>query len=329
MDYREKQQIERRYQLPETPHIIVTPSRIAKSGKFDCSLMSLSVLLDYRQEDNKEHSFEVSLFAELFNEMLMRDFGFKIFQSIQIAPEKTKEKEDVTKIKENKKENSVEEEAATKSGSKQNDVIDVNDTDDSLDKKSFVMKKENDQNDSNTAKDRDVSGKAICPRDDSEEDCYSIKSSGDRKKQNIAAVIEKERQKYYTALPELLLAFVYFDTTHCGYIFEKDIEDLFHTLGLCLSRSQTRKLLGKVISRDSLYYRKLTDKPLEYKECKAENESDADINFDSELNINNSSFNIGNKDQFPIFKQVSSNDDVNLGKENSGKTLSMVIINYD
>ena len=34
--------------------------RSAKSGKFDCSVMSLSVLLDYRPEDNKEHSFEVS-----------------------------------------------------------------------------------------------------------------------------------------------------------------------------------------------------------------------------------------------------------------------------
>lgn len=83
--------------------------------------MSLSVLLDYRPEDTKvsyilyvktylylfsrktlyknllnvqEHSFEVSLFAELFNEMLMRDFGFRIYRSLSSLPEKTKEKDE-------------------------------------------------------------------------------------------------------------------------------------------------------------------------------------------------------------------------------------------
>lgn len=43
------------------PSIIVQPSKTAKNGKFDCTVMSLSLLLDYRQEDNKEHSFEVCL----------------------------------------------------------------------------------------------------------------------------------------------------------------------------------------------------------------------------------------------------------------------------
>ncbi|KAH7983415.1 hypothetical protein HPB52_011768 [Rhipicephalus sanguineus] len=54
--------------------------------------MSLSLLLDYRQEDNKEHSFEVSLFAELFNEMLIRDFGFNIYRALLEAPEQKEEK---------------------------------------------------------------------------------------------------------------------------------------------------------------------------------------------------------------------------------------------
>ena len=58
---REKANLERKYALPDHPCIIIHPSPTAKSGKFDCSLMSLSVLLDYRPEDNKEHSFEVRL----------------------------------------------------------------------------------------------------------------------------------------------------------------------------------------------------------------------------------------------------------------------------
>ena len=35
--------------------------------------------------------FQVSLFAELFNEMLMRDFGFNIYKALCAAPEKPKE----------------------------------------------------------------------------------------------------------------------------------------------------------------------------------------------------------------------------------------------
>lgn len=50
---REKALLEKRYNLPEGPHIIVHPSKTAKSGKFDCTMMSLSVLLDYRPEDTK------------------------------------------------------------------------------------------------------------------------------------------------------------------------------------------------------------------------------------------------------------------------------------
>lgn len=60
---KERQQLEKRYTLPDAPSIIVHPNTTAKSGKFDCSVMTLSVLLDYRPEDNKEHSFEVGLYS--------------------------------------------------------------------------------------------------------------------------------------------------------------------------------------------------------------------------------------------------------------------------
>ena len=60
-DERKRQVLERRYNLPDKPNILVYPNATAKGGKFDCAVMSLSVLLDYRPEDNKEHSFEVCL----------------------------------------------------------------------------------------------------------------------------------------------------------------------------------------------------------------------------------------------------------------------------
>lgn len=42
---------------------------------------------------------KVSLFAELFNEMLMRDFGFEIFKALSKAPEKTKDEDKKDKEK--------------------------------------------------------------------------------------------------------------------------------------------------------------------------------------------------------------------------------------
>uniref|UniRef100_A0A0A9XIZ5 Cell division cycle and apoptosis regulator protein 1 n=1 Tax=Lygus hesperus TaxID=30085 RepID=A0A0A9XIZ5_LYGHE len=102
---RDKLHLEKRYRLPENPHIIVHPNRVHKSGKYDCTVTSLSSLLGYRIDDSKEHSFEVSLFAEAFNEMLMRDFGFTVYKSLVEAPEKPKEeKKDDDKDKDKKKE---------------------------------------------------------------------------------------------------------------------------------------------------------------------------------------------------------------------------------
>lgn len=39
---------------------------------------------------------------------------------------------------------------------------------------------------------------------------------------------------------ELLMAFVYFDQSHCGYLLERDLEEILYTLGLHLSRAQVR-----------------------------------------------------------------------------------------
>ena len=51
--------------------------------------------------------FQVSLFAELFNELLMRDFGFQIFKGLSQAPEKPKEED--KKKKDKKKDEKSEE----------------------------------------------------------------------------------------------------------------------------------------------------------------------------------------------------------------------------
>ena len=62
LDEKEKAQLIRRHTLPDEPHIIVHPNRKAKAGKFDCSVMSLSALLDHHPEVTKERFFEVIIF---------------------------------------------------------------------------------------------------------------------------------------------------------------------------------------------------------------------------------------------------------------------------
>merc|ERR1719381_429880 len=86
LDERKKEKLASAYKTPSNPCIFVHPNSKAKSGKFDCRVESLSVLLDYRTDDNKEGTFELSLFAELFNEMMMRDSAFKIYKKIVSTP---------------------------------------------------------------------------------------------------------------------------------------------------------------------------------------------------------------------------------------------------
>lgn len=291
--------------------------------------MSLSILLDYRPEDTKEHSFEVSLFAELFNEMLIRDFGYNIYKALSALPDKPKEviidEKEKDKEKEAKKDDAKSDDEPKEKKAKRDDE---SKTDTVKPKEEAKEKKEGDKEKPIEAADKDKKmvrekekdkERSRRRRDDeADDDTFSIRSDPKRK--------DKERQKYYTVDPDLLLSFVYFDQTHCGYIFEKDIEDLFYTLGLNLSRAQTRKLIGKVISRDSLFYRKLTDKPKDEKtdgtaaEIKPAETEIFEIDFDA--------LSKGNKIFLPIFKTLTKNESP-LQSDNTENGEKSVVVNSE
>ncbi|XP_061175292.1 cell division cycle and apoptosis regulator protein 1-like [Saccostrea echinata] len=236
---RDKASLERKYALPDNPNIIVHPSSVAKGGKFDCSLMSLSVLLDYRPEDNKEHSFEVSLFAELFNEMLMRDYGFEIYKALIKAPEKKEE--------EKKEKRSADDKSSKDSSSAKKKKTDEKEKQDS-NKKDSKESKEKEKKKEDDKKDQEK-------KEEEEGDDEDGKKDKEEKK-------KREKKKYQTKDPALLLAFTYFDQNHTGYLLDKDVEEIIHTIGLQLSRAQVKKLVQKLVTRDALNYRKLTDKPV-------------------------------------------------------------------
>ncbi|XP_034148520.1 cell division cycle and apoptosis regulator protein 1 isoform X12 [Esox lucius] len=278
----ERQRREKRYTLPDEPTIIVYPNWAAKNGKFDCSVMSLSVLLDYRLEDNKEHSFEVSLFAELFNEMLQRDFGYKIFKALASVPckddkkdkkEKAKkeaEKKEAEKKTEVKKEKEEENgEPVTKKPKEEEPEKNKEEAEkeEKKDESVDAEEKEEDESSNTNAEEYDPLEAEDADDDDEDDkddedsngrDRKDDRSSRDRKSKERSSK-DKEKKQMVTYNKDLLMAFVYFDQSHCGYLLEKDLEEIMYTLGLHLSRAQVKKLLNKPVVRESCYYRKLTD----------------------------------------------------------------------
>ncbi|XP_030626821.1 cell division cycle and apoptosis regulator protein 1 [Chanos chanos] len=270
----ERQRRERRYVLPDEPTIIVHPNWAAKNGKFDCSIMSLSVLLDYRLEDNKEHSFEVSLFAELFNEMLQRDFGYRIYKALASGPSKDDRKDKKEKArreaerremkKEKEEENGEpvvkrarEEEEKRKERERGLKKEESKEEEDNEDEGSNTNAEEYDPLEAEDADDYD---------DDDDEDSNGRDRRDDRReerksKERSSKDKEERKKQMVTYNRELLMAFVYFDQSHCGYLLEKDLEEIIYTLGLHLSRAQVKKLLNKAVIRESCHYRKLTDRP--------------------------------------------------------------------
>ncbi|XP_028736943.1 cell division cycle and apoptosis regulator protein 1 isoform X3 [Peromyscus maniculatus bairdii] len=269
----ERQRQERRYILPDEPAIIVHPNWAAKSGKFDCSIMSLSVLLDYRLEDNKEHSFEVSLFAELFNEMLQRDFGVRIYKSLLSLPEKEDKKEKEKKNKKDERKDKKEErddDTDDPKPKRRKSGDDKDKKEDRDERKKEEKRKEDSKDDDETEEDNnqdEYDPMEAEDAEDEEDDREEEEMSKRDDKRDVSRYCkerpsrdkEKEKTQMVTVNRDLLMAFVYFDQSHCGYLLEKDLEEILYTLGLHLSRAQVKKLLNKVVLRESCFYRKLTD----------------------------------------------------------------------
>uniref|UniRef100_UPI00398EAEE5 cell division cycle and apoptosis regulator protein 1-like n=1 Tax=Pristiophorus japonicus TaxID=55135 RepID=UPI00398EAEE5 len=122
---------EPRCPLPAEPAVLVRPNVSAMGGKFGCAVLSLSTLRNYRT-DSKNHSFEVLWLAELFSEMLQRDFGYTIYKALLTFPEK-KPEEVVEKVKapsadqekgeKDQKETEMEQEEKAKEPKKEAEVV--------------------------------------------------------------------------------------------------------------------------------------------------------------------------------------------------------------
>jgi len=99
--------------LSKAPHntYIYTNAKKEKYINTKTLKISLDGLLDYNINDDTELTFEVSLFAENFNDMLQRDFGTEIYHSLMSynPSRKRKREEELQVNKKRKLENDKEE----------------------------------------------------------------------------------------------------------------------------------------------------------------------------------------------------------------------------
>ena len=70
----------------------------------------------------------------------------------------------------------------------------------------------------------------------------SVKRDIKRDKKEDEDSDKKKKKEKKSSFCPLLLAYCYFDLSHCNYIASKDLEDLFLALGLQLSRAQVINL---------------------------------------------------------------------------------------
>ncbi|ODN00909.1 Cell division cycle and apoptosis regulator protein 1 [Orchesella cincta] len=127
-------------------------------------------------------------------------------------------------------------------------------------------------------------------------------SATKKRKLSTSSAIQNA-QPTKTTDPYLLLSFIFFDVTRCGYITETDLEDLCNSIGIGLTRAQIRKYVQKVVHKGTLYYRKWTDRP---EKSKSKSITDSD-----EVRT----LALGNRAFFPIF--VLPNDENNYSKSNA------------
>ncbi|KAE9414996.1 hypothetical protein Angca_003422, partial [Angiostrongylus cantonensis] len=187
-----KATLEKYYTMPKERKILVYPSKTAKGGKFDCRVISMQSLLDYRQDDNKESHFEVSLFVEAFKELLERHSAFTIYYAIARAADKEVERKRRDEARE-KKDDETEEE----------------------------------------------------PKEGEE-----VEEKKEEKK-------EKLELKSMVSNRNLFESFAMFDVNLCGYLNERDLEDIIFNSEFGVTRAQMQKFSHKLMSRERINYRQL------------------------------------------------------------------------
>lgn len=236
-----KSALERHFVFPKDPTVFVYPNKTAKSGKFDCRSVSVQSLLDYRIDDNKEAAFEVFLFAEAFHEAIDRGFAFDVYNTLNSVYDKEAERkrrdEALTKVE--KVETPMETEEVAKVEEEKPVVEEDNDVIIIEDDKPVEENGETKKEDKRDEKKESKKEKSV------------VKEEKSDPRSNFKAVVNDVNT---------FMAFCHFDQNICGYLADRDVEEILHSIGMNISRATAQRLIRKVSARDRFNYRNITDK---------------------------------------------------------------------
>uniref|UniRef100_A0A8C5S1N5 Cell cycle and apoptosis regulator 2 n=1 Tax=Laticauda laticaudata TaxID=8630 RepID=A0A8C5S1N5_LATLA len=261
---------------PLEPAIVVYPQLALQNGQPSCTNISLYTLLEYRRQREKL-SFEVAVMAEIFQEMLQRDFGYKLYKALLALPEKEEPPEtknpDSEKVPKSEKEaeNELKEEPQEKPGaedapdSNQKEVqVGLYNSPGLTEEKVSVKAEVKDSTDDLC--ELSMEDDLLLLREDEEED-FGVKLED----AEVRSVASNQSEIEVSSLPDMpreldpstvlpldaLLAFIYFDLNFCGYLHRKDMDKILLTLGLHLCKEQVKRLVNRVVTQFVCRYRSL------------------------------------------------------------------------
>uniref|UniRef100_A0A2I3G697 Cell cycle and apoptosis regulator 2 n=1 Tax=Nomascus leucogenys TaxID=61853 RepID=A0A2I3G697_NOMLE len=216
--------------LPEAPPPPLEPAVIARPG---CVNLSLHGIVEDRRPKERI-SFEVMVLAELFLEMLQRDFGYRVYKMLLSLPEKV--------------------EAAKEEATKEEEAI-----------KEEVVKEPKDeaQNEGPATESEPPLVSTLSPRA-----VIVLTVTADLHPGATEGTICKSCSSLFSLQPkeldpsavlplDCLLAFVFFDANWCGYLHRRDLERILLTLGIRLSAEQAKQLVSRVVTQNICQYRSL------------------------------------------------------------------------
>ncbi|XP_034878441.1 cell cycle and apoptosis regulator protein 2 isoform X3 [Mirounga leonina] len=258
--------------LPEAPPPPLEPAVLARPG---CVSLSLHSIVEDRRPKERI-SFEVMVLAELFLEMLQRDFGYRIYKMLLSLPEKVVAPPEPEKEEAAKEEETVKEEAAKEP----KDEVQSEGTaaeSDAPPKEDGLLPKPPSSGGEEEEKPRGEASEDLCEmaldpellllRDDGEEEFAGTKLEDSE----VRSVASNQSEMEFSSLQDMpkeldpsavlpldcLLAFVFFDANWCGYLHRRDLERILLTLGLRLSADQAKQLVSRVVTQNICQYRSL------------------------------------------------------------------------
>uniref|UniRef100_A0A8B9CIQ8 Cell cycle and apoptosis regulator 2 n=1 Tax=Anser brachyrhynchus TaxID=132585 RepID=A0A8B9CIQ8_9AVES len=229
---------------PRDLALIARPPSAGQQGQAACSNISLYTLLEYRRRREKL-SFEVAVVAELFQEMLQRDFGYKLYKALLALPEKEELLENKNPEAEREPKTAREVAPGAARAEEEAEQVGSPGTEQGLSPSPGGCRS---------------GGAPSCPSPGAKLEEAEVRSDASNHSEPELSSLQDVPKELHpsAALPlDALLAFVYFDLNFCGYLHRRDLEKILLTLGLRLCKEQAKRLVNRVVTQSLCHYRNL------------------------------------------------------------------------